>query len=510
MQDKPDLTKADNSDHVHQNKRRTAVATFWSLLGNGFQQVAGLVVFIFLARLLAPSDFGIVGVAFVVIEILNMVSRLGLLEVLQQRADLTESEKSTAFWCLQATGLLIFAFLMITAPFFAREFALPELANVLMLCAPISLIQNLGTVHEAMIKRGFGFKWLAARTAVATLGGAFTAVALALYGFGLYALVMQRLVTLVIIVVMVWWSYRWVPARSFSLREAKSMIVTGGHIASASLMGFLNPRILDVVVGYTLGATAVGILRIASRIFDFVTQMTIQPVLGVAFVSFNQMRGDPMAIGASFCRLIQISTMMLLPVFLGLGLVADSLVPLLFGEQWHGVVVPFQLIAILSFAAPLNFFFAPTMIAMDRSSTVVIQAGVQVALTIALTVAAVPYGLTIVLIAHVLRAYLMAVINLVMLHKVIKLDLFAFFFGILPPAVAGVAMTGVVLLQQNLLSTYPVSTVLAIAISGVVGAIIYTVTLVAGDYLRLWPNYIRDLLTAGRSMMRKPPAAAGK
>ena len=477
-------------------------ATLWNLLGNGSQQIAGLLLFLYLARVLKPEDFGIVAVAFVIVETITLIGRLGILEVIQQRQDVDDKVRSTAFWVLASSGAILTLAIIAVAPLVEQIFSYQNLGQVLMLCAPICIVQNLGGVHEAMIRRSFGFKWLAARTMVATLGGSLVAAGMAYAGYGLYALVGQRLVTVCLITVMVWQSYRWIPSFSFSRSEASSILKFGIHIATAGFMSFINPRILDIVVGYTLGATALGTLRVASRIFDFVAQVAIVPVLNVAFVSFSRLQNDHVEVNRMFLRVIQISTLVLLPTFLGLALVSDDLVPWLFGEQWRNVATPFKLLAILSFVAPLNYFFAPVMVALGKSSTIMYQAWLQIILTLVLAGMAVPFGLIAVICSHVFRAYLVSGINMYLLRKHVGLNIPAFFKTILPLVASAAVMVVCVLVAQHFqpadLVGFP-----AILLSAAVGAVAYVAALLAGDFLKLWPHYLRDIKLAAQSTFRR-------
>src|SRR5690606_20721075 len=138
---------------------------------------------------------------------------------------------------------------------------------VLQLLSPICMLQALSAVHEAWLRRSFGFKWLAARTVAASTFGGVVSVALALYGFGIYAMVGQRLIIALVLVMMVWWSSPWRPKLRWVTTEAIALARVGGDISLVAFLQIANVRIIDVIVGYLFGPQVLGQLRIAWKLF---------------------------------------------------------------------------------------------------------------------------------------------------------------------------------------------------------------------------------------------------
>ena len=155
-------------------KRRIFTGSLWSLIGNGSQQLIGIFLFIYIARHLTPADVGLVGLAMVVIEILSYASRWGQVEVLQGHPDLDDRMMSTSFWLLTVGGLG--TTLIVAGAAQVVAVALPAqalFAWVLLTLSPIVGLRSWNAVPEAILKRRFDYRSLAARTWVATLLGGF-------------------------------------------------------------------------------------------------------------------------------------------------------------------------------------------------------------------------------------------------------------------------------------------------------------------------------------------------
>jgi PST family polysaccharide transporter len=151
-------------------------------------------VFIALARTLSPEAFGIVAIATAVIDLLNFIGRGGITEVLVQRRELDPRAMNAGFLASLICGAVLTLALIAAAPVFAQVFGTPELRSVMTLLAPICLLYAAGAVYEGILRHAFQFKQLALRNTTSTVVSGLIALAMALTGWGVWALVAQRLV----------------------------------------------------------------------------------------------------------------------------------------------------------------------------------------------------------------------------------------------------------------------------------------------------------------------------
>ena len=382
-----------------------------------------------------------------------------------------------------------------------RLFEAPHLAEVLRLLAPVCLLQCLGGVHEAWLRRSFGYRALAGRTFGAALAGSLAAAALAALGYGIYALVAQRLATVFVMTALVWFSYRWLPGFHFRFDEARRLLRTGFEIMAATVMNMIGPRIVDAVVGLFLGVELLGQLRIAWRIVDFVNQLTFQPVVSVALSSLSRLQADRAAVRRAFLRFVQISGLATIPVFVGLALIAEPLFDLMLGPQWAPAVPLFQILVLVSLAAPINFFFAPAMIAVGATRTVFRQAVLQLVLTATLATLGAQIGLRTVLAAHVLRSYIVSGFNIAALKRHAGLPIRDLVHTLVPAVSAAAAMAAAVLARQHFYPDLDLWAGLAADIA--LGIAVYAAVLMAGDFARIWPRHIRGLTALFRDVLRR-------
>ena len=480
-------------------KQQVFIGSVWSLAGTAGQQTVSFILFVMLARLLSPADFGVMALAAVVIDILALIGCLGQIQALVQREHLDDTAASTSFWMLQAFGLAMTAVVFLTAPLVASVFAVPTLEPVLQLLAPVCLLQTLSAVHEAWLRRTFGFKWLAARTVTASILGGIVSVGMALYGFGIYAMVAQRLIVALVLTAMVWWSSPWRPKLRWATVDALSLARVGSDVSLVTVLQIANVRIIDVAVGYLFGPQILGQLRIAWRLFDFVMAVAVQPVVNVSLSALSRLQGNGAAMASATVRLIGVSGTALYPIFFGIAVVAPDVMPVLFGDKWDDAILFIQILSPISVAATINYFLSSALIAAGRTRWILWQALAQVILAVALTVASAPFGVVPVLVANVIRATIMALVNVWLLKLAIGATPAALGRALVPPLVAAVVMTAVLVAARPLLVEFLDIALLRAFATALAGALLFASVLWFG-----FPSWRRNM------HMELKPLLAGK
>ena len=172
-------------------KTRTLYAVLWAVVRIGASNVLGFVLFMVLARVLSPRDFGVFALAILVVDVAKVVAAAGLGDAVTRDEADDEILADTTFWAGVCMGCIAGGLAWVLAPLYARLIGQPELTAALHCLALLVPIAALGNIHTARKLRAFGHKSLAARTvACSSLGGA-AAVAAAVAGLGVWSLIIQ-------------------------------------------------------------------------------------------------------------------------------------------------------------------------------------------------------------------------------------------------------------------------------------------------------------------------------
>jgi O-antigen/teichoic acid export membrane protein len=233
-----------------------------------------------------------------------------------------------------AAGALCAASLVAVSAPIARIFDLPELRPVLCALSACFVITAAGAIHEARLQRSFGFRKLALRALGANILGGAAALALAFSGYGVWSLVVQRLVAATATTLLTWAASRWVPARRVDLAAARVQIAFGSRVFLTYLLLVASIRSQEVIAAYFLSAADIGFLRLAWRCIDLVSQVAVIPLTTVGLTTYARLQDRPGELAAAFRDFTAASAFVAVPAFLGMAAVAPTLIPFLFGDHW--------------------------------------------------------------------------------------------------------------------------------------------------------------------------------
>lgn len=453
-------------------KQQSLQGFIWNVLGSGGQQVFAFLIFIVLTRTLGAVEFGIMAMAAVFIDVLSLATRAGLTEVVVQRAKLSELDKNTAFWTSLLLGLVFTACLFAAAGPLAALLGVEGLKPILEWLSVLTLITALGTVHEGLLRKEFGFKVLALRSVVANCIGGIIAVVMALNGFGIMSLVMQRLISMIVLTAVMWATLEWRPRLEFSAALCREQLRMGTMLASANILSMGNQRVIDLVVGYVLGPVALGYLRIAWRGLDLLLEIGVRPITNVTLSTFSALQDNKAQMARAYVRLSQLTSLLAFPLFLGAGVVAPEFIVLLFGDQWQQSVVPMQILTLTVLTFPIIYFKNSALMAIGRAHDVLWLNVLEFVLSFAVVLVCAQFGLIGAALGNVLRVVLITPVILYVLNKHIELDVRLLLARTWPLMHAAAWMIAVLSLARIAMNG-ALHPVLAMAVLVPAGAVVY-------------------------------------
>ena len=420
--------------------QKTFQAVGWALVRIGTSNLIGFVLFMALARLLTPADFGLFALAALVTDIARLISTAGLSDAVTRDAGGSEDIADTAFWVSTGLGCLLGLILWMIAPAYASLIHQPDSAPVLRALSALLPISSLGAIHTARKLRDFGHKSLAARVIGGGLLAGAAAIAAAILGLGIWSLVIQAAVTEITGVIFAWQSYSWVPRVNFDTRKLRTILPFSGTVLLTQLAALLQLRLQELLIGGFVSAAALGAYRVAWRLVDLLAQMTIQPIVTVSYVTFSHLQTDMPRFTEIFLRLIGIGAMLTIPVLLGFGVLSADLIPWLFGHKWDASISIIQVLSLMVIPMCINSLLYAALAAIGRPEAMAKSTMAQLVIIVVLAPIAVRYGVLWATVAFVLRGFLTLPYSLRMLQRETGTTVSAVAGVIVPPLVAAVIM----------------------------------------------------------------------
>lgn len=460
--------------------RRAALrGAAWSGLEKWGSRLLSTAVFVILARLLDPADFGLVALAIVFVEIAERLGEQGFTVALIQREDLRDRHLHTAFWLGLAVSCGLALLLVVTARPISVMLGEPRLAPVLQALSAVFVISSLGRVPNAILLRGLAFRSLALRGIASSSVAGVLAISLALVGAGVWALVGQKITQAVVIAGVLLIAARYRPRARFGRREMRELWSFGGPVVAFDLVNAGYRRGDDLIVGGLLGTVALGYYTIAYRLLMVMTDTLTRTVQQVVLPTFSKLQDEPGQMRSAYYTATRLHFAVSAPAFAGMAAVAPELVALFFGPRWAPSVPAMQLLCIVGALQGVTWFAHDVMLAAGRPRLRLKLMTVRTVVTVAGFAVGTVWGFVGVAAASAVASVVFVPVTLLTIRPLLGLRAGVYVRQVLPAFVATAVMgLAVTLLRRNLdeigdlvtlLLTVPFGVVVYLTVMAIVG-----------------------------------------
>ena len=417
----------------------------WSLLESAVGIGLSFVTVILIARSIGPAEFGLFSLALVTIQIMTAGLSQLFNEAIVQREDLEPSHINTAFWASVAVSLLLTLGCLLAAWLLIEVYDQGRLGRVLAWLSAGVLLEGFTGVLTAGMKREFQFRWIAVRTAIGRGTGSVVGIAMALAGWGIWALVAQYLVGALVSTVCTWVGARFQPRLAWSTRHLRELMQVALPSLTAAFLWILSMRVFTIMVGALMGPAALGHFSMAFRLIDTLQTLTLGVVNKVALPLLARRQTDRTRLMDGFATATERTALVLVPTFTGLALVAPELIPLMLGPGWEPAIPSLQVLAIGLLLASVVYFQPIVLTAIGRAKLNVIGPAASIAITLALLAIVHPYGVVAAAFAWVARHVLTVPLNIWLIRRELDFSVRSQLQGVIAPLASAVAMTAAVL-----------------------------------------------------------------
>jgi PST family polysaccharide transporter len=426
--------------------RRVAKGAAWRFVEALGGEGLSLLVFVVMARLLVPADFGVVALAGVLIAACQVMVTSALPDAVVQGETLTGQRLATAFWGNLGLGTALLLLVVVVARPLAGFFGEPALAPVLMALAPILPVTAAASILQARFVRQLGFKTVTQRVLLGTTMGGLVGLGFAASGAGVWALVAQQLTSMTTGLVVLVLADPWRPKFVVDRREAIALARFSLPLLGTHLTRFAGKKLDLALLGLFLPAAAVGHYFLATRVIFALGMATYYSVATLTLPVLARLRHQPAALIEATVRTLWLTAALCLPAGLGVALLAGPMVELAVGAAWAPSVLPLQLLAAFSIFYALALITGQVLVAADRPALYFRLTVTNTTVFLLMVAVAAPFGLAVVALAGGLANALFAPVHLLALRRTIGLALASLARDQLPIWLAAGLMCAAVLL----------------------------------------------------------------
>ena len=315
------------------------------LIGQALKSLLRLGTIIVLARLLDPSDFGIVAMVTVVTGVFEVFATGGLSAAAVQKPEISDAEISTLFWFNIAIGVLLGLLCIAAAPVLSSFYSEPETALVMIAIAPTFVINATAVQHMALLQRHLRYTTLAAIEVGSEIVTGIVAIFMALAGFGYWAVVASVITGPLVLTIGAWVTSGWLPGLPRNVRDVYPMLRFGGTVTLNGLVVYVAYNLDKVLLGRYFGPAVLGIYGRAYELINLPTRILNTSIGAVAFSSLARLQREPARLKTYFLKGYSLVVSITLPATIACAVFAHDIILVTLGPNWTAAAPIFRLLA---------------------------------------------------------------------------------------------------------------------------------------------------------------------
>lgn len=348
-------------------KNKTARGLLWGGLSNGVMQLLNLAFGIILARLLSPSDYGMVGMLTVFSALATALQESGFTSALINQRETRHEDLNAVFWFNIGMSVCLYFILFLSAPLIASFFHQPKLTSLARFVFLGFVISSTGICHNALLMKQLRVKensiiWIVALLISGTIG-----VILAWQGFSYWGIATQTVLFILCTVIGRWLVSGWRPTLHFNFKPLRSMFSFSVKILASNLITQINNNILNVLLGRFFTEREVGYFTQGNK-WNQMGFNTIQGMInGVAQPVLRQVQDDRERLLRVFRKMLRFASFVSMPCMFGLALTAPELITIAVTDKWATSARLMQIICIGGAFLPLQNLMYNLLLSKGRS-----------------------------------------------------------------------------------------------------------------------------------------------
>ena len=444
----------------------------WTSLSLAGRRAMAFMTSIVLARLLSPSDFGLMAMIWVVIGFAEVFADLGISSAIVQRKEVSPQLLSSLFWFNVLFGLFSMIAIFLVAPYAAEFYREPRVLPLMQWLSLSFLLNGLAGMQKSLMQRECAFEKSAKIEIFSTVLSAIIGIGAAYLGHGVWSLIYQSLSFSITGCILIWLSNTWRPEFIFKWLEVKSVMSYSMNLTGFSIFNFFSRNVDNILIGRYLGAEDLGFYDLAYRLLLYPLQ-AISSVIGqVFFPIYAQIQDDIERFRFTYLKVSASIALVTFPITFGLAAVSTPFVLTFFGEPWLPAATLIMILAPVG-ALQSIIMTVGTIYQVKNRTDILLKWGIVSGVSVTLAfIVSVHWGVIAVAATYSLAILILTYPAMAIPFRLIDLTVSELISAIKLPLIATAIMVlAVVSVRLALPATIEVGYVLAILVS--VGAVTY-------------------------------------
>jgi O-antigen/teichoic acid export membrane protein len=396
----------------------------WSAIEKFSVQGIQFCISLILARLLLPSDFGLMAIILVILNVLQTINEVGFGAALIYKQDRDDLDFSSVFLLNIFLGIILYLILFFVSPFFSFYFDKPELTLMSRYIGVSLIINSFIVVQRTKLIINVDFKTQAKASLIAIIISGIIGIAMAYNGYGILSLVIQFILYSLINVILIWKMVGWRPSIRFSYKRFLFLFRFAYKLILSRLINTIFEQLYSIIIGKSFGFSQLGFfnrgqsfIKLSSNNLTTIVQRVSTPLLCEKQNDFKEM-------GELLKKFIYSTAMIVYPILFGLFVLAKPLIVFLLTEKWLGSVYVLKVLCPVGLLYVISAFNRNVFNATGRTDMALKTEIIKKTIFIIIVIFSAQLGFNIFLYSLVLIAVIEFLIDIYCTKKQIGLTLF--------------------------------------------------------------------------------------
>ena len=318
----------------------------WVAMIRYTNRLTGFVTTLILAKFVAPDAFGLIAVATMVMELVNLMKDMGMSQALIFRREQSARTSSTAFFLLICVNAVIVTTVCLSAPLLSAFFEDPSITPVVIVMSSSLLLFALRSVPDALLRKEMAFSRLVIPSVVPAIVGSVVSIVMAVQGFGVWSLVARALLVEGLSTILIWKYSPFRPSLVFDTQVARELLSYGRYIIGASIFGVCLYNIDRLYVGKMIDVSALGLYVLGYTLANVPVGELGHMVCRVMLPALSKVNEDLRIFREGLSKTLELSAMISIALGVGIATFGPELVRSIFDEEWWPMARPLQVLAV--------------------------------------------------------------------------------------------------------------------------------------------------------------------
>lgn len=345
---------------------RVARSGVWMFSMRFVHQVFYFGRLILLARLLTPSDFGLMGIALFTMMILETFSQTGFQSALIQKKKNIEDYLDTAWTVLVIRGMVLFSIIILIAPLVSKFFETQAAVRVIQTIGLAILIQSFTNIGVVYFQKELEFNKQFIYLTVGTVTDFVVAITAAILMRSVWALLFGLLAGKFAQLIVSYIIHPYKPKISLDFDKARDLFRFGKWVLGSSILLFLITQGDDLLVGKILGVTLLGFYQMAYRISNTPATEVTHIISTVVYPAYSKLQESPNKLREAYFRVLKVVSFLTFPLTAAIFVLSSDFVILFMGEKWTPMIPAVQILAFAGLFRSIAAISGPLFLSLGK------------------------------------------------------------------------------------------------------------------------------------------------